>query len=717
MRQTIINDKLQMNNRNFLKGMVVIFLLSVLLLLNGYGQNVISMELTTPNIWYNGMQTYDPHLSFPKGSYEVTTYGTGKVLICNAQGDVLAMGSAEDPIVVQLDQDESDIMICSDGANLTSIQWQKEGMIFRDTILIAVLIALFCAFWLYKYLSHNELSENDLVCLLLTGAVLLVSYPLFTQTILYGQDATFHLYRIEGIKDGILAGQFPVRIHPTQNNAYGYAAASAYPELFLYVPAFLRLFGISNVLAYQIFLVMINILTVSCMYIAVKGMSESKYAGAMAAIIYTFSTWRVINLYYRAAIGEALALAFFPLLFYGLYCILKGNEKKWWIFTFACTGIFMSHMISTLVAAIVVILLLILCWKDTFSPKRFLALVKSAVSTILLNAWFLVAFFVYYVKQDLFLKNNLDKTEFCQNAIIPTQLFDLFGTGFGSSLWIKDGIKEEMSLTLGLIVIICLLFSIGYYVVVKNKHNAFLRMMFYISLCLLFMTTTLFPWPVLQKSKLVLQFCGTMQFPWRLFSIASAMIVMVAVINFETVCKTKTSKRMVLAAVSLVAIVAFGVWGNAYIRECDPLVKKGWAVSTSGSTGWGDEYFRTGTNLSLFDRNKYTTSDEITLVSFEKNGSNVNLQISGAKDGSWVEVPLLNYPGYEAVDNLGNKLEIIDGTNNVVKVVLCENATEVSIFYGGFWYFRVAEWISILSLGAIIALCYKEKKSVKNESK
>ncbi len=60
----------------------------------------------------------------------------------------------------------------------------------------------------------------------------MLRYPLFSGTIGFGHDLNFHLYRIEGIKDGILSGQFPVRIHPTHNNGYGYITASVYPELF-----------------------------------------------------------------------------------------------------------------------------------------------------------------------------------------------------------------------------------------------------------------------------------------------------------------------------------------------------------------------------------------------------------------------------------------------------------------------------------------------------
>ena len=699
---------------NLVKGIIAVVVLAIILLLNGYKQNVIEVNLSASNIIYNGMETYDPHLSLPKGTYQFSTTANGEtqVLFCNGQGDILGMGKAGEVISVTLDKDESDITVCSNFQRLVSVRIEKDGWIFKDTLVIAFLLVTFFAYVLYKCSKNKELAEKEIVAFLIAGIVLIVSYPLFTGSILYAHDINFHLYRIEGIKDGLLAGQFPVRIHPTHNNEYGYITASVYPELFLYIPAILRLMGASNVLAYHIFVVFINAMTAICMYIAAKGISKSIYAGCLASVLYTFSTWRVINLYYRAAIGEALAMIFFPLLFYGLYCILKGNEKKWWVLTFACTGIFMSHIISTLVAAVVVIGFLIIYAKTLFEKNRLLALLKAGVSTLLLNAWFLVGFFVYYFKLDLFIKHKPENTEFWQNAIIPTQLFNLFGTDFGTSNLLYRGMLGEMSLTPGVGAFLCLLVAVIYYLGYKKKkeENSFVRVMFYVSLCLLFMTTTLFPWEWLQQYHIVNIFCGTLQFPWRLLSVVTGMLVIVAVTNLEDILTDLNLKKVTFVFAFVVSLLAFCVWGDAYTTGVSPIIQKGQAASTSGHIGWDNEYFRTGTNLSLFDRNQYNTSDGVGIVDYDKSGTNVTVYIEQAKDGDWVEVPLLNYPGYKAKDDLGNRLEVVDGDNNVVRVVLAEKTSEIYVAYGSMWYLRVAEVVSVITLGYILFTCYKFRK-------
>ncbi len=702
----------KLRNGNLLKAIIAVMALTFVLLLNGYNQNTVDVNIYYTNIWNGPLQTYEPHLSFPKGEYTFSTQGTGKVVLCNAQGDIFATGVGGEVFQISLEKDESDMFVCSDGELITSVHFEKDGWIFKDVILITILLVGMLGYLLYKSNNKQEFTEKDMIVFLLVGIALLVSYPLYNPTILYGHDINFHLYRIEGIKDGLLSGQFPVRIHPTHNNGYGYITASVYPELFLYIPAMLRVMGMSLITSYHVFIFCINLLTAVCMYVAAKGISGSKYVGCLASIIYTLSTWRVINLYYRAAIGEALAMTFFPLLFYGLYSILKGNYKKWWVLTFACTGIFMSHIISTLIAAFVAVAFFVIYVKSLFQKERFFALLKAGVTTVLLNAWFLVAFFVYYVGLDLFIKHKPENTEYYQHAIFPTQLFNLFGTDFNTSNLLSRGIVGEMSLTLGIGVTTCLVIALGYYLFTKKgkEQNSFLRTMLFISVCLVFMSTTLFPWGLLQQKRIINIFCGTMQFPWRFLSIASGMIVIVGITNLEYMMDNLKKKKNSLAIGTAICALAFIYWGCAYTTTSSPIIRTGTAVSTSGSIGWDNEYFKMGTNLSLFEENQYIASENIEITSYDKSGTNVHVTMSGVTEGAWVEVPMLNFPGYRAVDEDGNELDIVDGNNNVVRVLLAYNSTEVDVFYGGLWYFRVAEIVSVVTLGVLVTICLRRDK-------
>lgn len=62
--------------------------------------------------------------------------------------------------------------------------------------------------------------------------------------------------------------------------------------------------------SYELFLFMVNLATAFIMYGCTKRMKKSRFAGLFAPVVYTFSTWRMVNIIYRAAIGETLAMTF-----------------------------------------------------------------------------------------------------------------------------------------------------------------------------------------------------------------------------------------------------------------------------------------------------------------------------------------------------------------------------------------------------------------------
>ena len=81
-----------------------------------------------------------------------------------------------------------------------------------------------------------------------------------------------------------------------------------------------------------------------------------------------------------------------------------------------------------------------------------------------------------------------------------------------------------------------------------------------------------------------------------------------------------------------------------------------------------------------------------------------------AKNGSYIEVPLLYYPGYSAKDNNGNKLETEDGTNHVLRINLQNGTDTVKIKYSGLWSFKLADAVTILTLLGMAALWFYHKR-------
>ncbi len=253
----------------------------------------------------------------------------------------------------------------------------------------AVLTALLTLSWDTRPVGRQRRRD----ALAVVAIALFASMPLLFSGIYDGHDLFFHLNRIEGIASGLRAGQFPVRIHASTLLGYGYAAPQFYPELFLYIPAVLRNLGVSLAASVRVFELMINLATAAVCYFSARGVFHERRIALGATALYTLCSYRISNLYVRATLGESLAMIFFPLLLFAMVEVLTRDERRWPLLALAMTGIFMSHLLSTLFAAALCALAALLCAKRLIrEPRRILACAKAALLFVLCSAWFLVPF-------------------------------------------------------------------------------------------------------------------------------------------------------------------------------------------------------------------------------------------------------------------------------------------------------------------------------------
>lgn len=165
--------------------------------------------------------------------------------------------------------------------------------------------------------------------LIYVALTVLASFPYLNKQTIFSWDLCYHLNRINEIALNLQEGQFPVLIHSHLMENLGYANSIFYPELFLYIPAILKIFGMGSLLSYKIFLMIITFFTFLFMDLTAKKIFKNIKISYLASILYTFSLYRLMDIYVRGALGEVLAIAFFPLLLYGLYDIIFEEGKKW----------------------------------------------------------------------------------------------------------------------------------------------------------------------------------------------------------------------------------------------------------------------------------------------------------------------------------------------------------------------------------------------------
>jgi len=134
------------------------------------------------------------------------------------------------------------------------------------TMLIICLLFVWTVFIMiaaYRYYDAKGFisTEKKKVFFWLMVITLIASVPYLYGFNVSGADFTYHLQRIEGVKDGILSGFFPVRLEPKWVYDHGYANAIFYCNLLLIFPALLRIFGFPVSFSYNVFAIAMNALT------------------------------------------------------------------------------------------------------------------------------------------------------------------------------------------------------------------------------------------------------------------------------------------------------------------------------------------------------------------------------------------------------------------------------------------------------------------------
>lgn len=575
--------------------------------------------------------------------------------------------------------------------------------------------------------------EQATIILMLFTAGLIASLPLFGNTIFSVpvQDTFFHTQRIWSIKNAFAEGQLPVRIYSEIYDGYGYGASLFYPDIFLYFPAILCLMGVSLTVSYNIFLIVINFVTIGIAYYSYSKIAKSQIIGALAAVLYTLSTYRLLDLYTRGAMGEYLALIFCPLALCGLYLIKRGEYGKWWILGIAYSGLLQSHMLSFAMMTTVAVLYALVHLKKFFNGKALAAVLKAIVFMLLLNAWFLIPLLqVSGMDVIAFIGTN----SFWQTDASLVQLFDVLFLSAGGHEVYTSGIAESMPKTPGTLLIIGALL-VGFVLVLhsdqmdKDEKKRILGCLIPGTIATL-MITNLFPWGIVQKSAVLSSFFEKFQFMWRFNIIVILFLSLAAAYGFYYffVNKAVGEEHEEIAGckaaitVSIVVCLSAVMYINQFVKQAEQ-----YGAEQTMENGYMDMLYVVPGFL-------YASSGEINsnLVSVEY--SDVvrasmcfscdyvckSLEVT-EEEFPYIEVPLTYYPGYRAYIN-GENVEAECSIWGVVRVYLPEDGTEghLQVVYEKDIFVTVAEVVSILTLiafGTMPMLAIVKRKAVEMRGK
>lgn len=607
--------------------------------------------------------------------------------------------------------------------------------VFRAALFLLLCDIVFWGIW-QKKRGHLTVFENKegVPWKALTLLVVFASLPLAVDFLFLGShDLYFHLMRIEGIRAGLESGMFPVRVQPWWLNGHGYAVSVFYGDFFLYFPALLRYLGVSVQAAYKCYVVMINVLTVGIAYYSFRKMSRPNI-GLVCTVLYSLSIYRLSCIYTRAAVGEYTAMTFLPLVLYGLwklYTLPEDSEEyknSWLTLTFGCTGVFLSHMITTEITALFVLLTALILWKRTFRKKTLVVILKTVTATVFLNLWFLFPFLDYMANGTYVINGNSSYSPYRieETGAMVSQLLLGGYTVFGHSRDVAEGGGNEMPLTAGIALMAVLagwiLFCAGKEGREKEERKTDWLAVFLCALSL-FMATCLFPYSALADWVPLCRFpIVSIQFSWRFLSAATLFLVWLFCLILKKNWIPENSRRVFAGLLAVLSLYQGAVYMGDCLKDADPYrVYQAGNMSTMEACSDSEEKqesIMAGEYLPIdrnqeFDLPVYVEA-YVDALSFDESGVNVEswtrdraavqatLQ-NKSKNVQQVEVPLLFYKGYQAVTDSGEKLEIRPGTSYRISVSIpagFSGRIRVAFKEPGCW--RTCEAVSLLTLVVLV---------------
>ena len=701
----------------------------------------------------NGMENWETLIStvgfdIPRGTYQIIinykTEGSGQFynvtcrdpdykIITGRTKVGLDSGKSEESFNIWLNESVEDFRIeLGYGGNGYLL---VNGICIKETnawkriqtfILVTFLLLIDSIYILYhrNILGKITVSKRKIFVGLLI-IILFSSYPIFSYYLYDGHDLQFHLMRIQGLKDGLLDGQFPVKIQPGWMNGYGYGVSVFYGDIFLYIPAFFTLLGFPIQTAYKIYMIIVSSVTCLTAYFCFGKMFKDDKVGLLASMLYTLAPYRLSCLYIRGAVGEYTALAFFPLIFYGLYIIVSEREEKCHegvmpaIIGFS--GLILTHILSCEMVGVVTIVFCLILWRRIIRPKRFLALCKVVLNTVIINLWFIVPFLDYMQGSYKVTERSNEKTQ--TFGLFVGQLFSFFPQGFGDGYSVKERLDpvEIMPLSVGGALIFGAILFVFYWI--DNNKDVWEKkvgkLCLVTSFVLLWMTTIWFPWDKLQDINSVLKFfIQKLQFPWRLLGVITILLTVVCCCLIKLLQKNEKQKAALCACfLGMMAILTSGWMLSSMMNKNDVVfVPDKSKLDTFYSIG--GEYIPSGTSIGEFKNEVPLLSDNIIMTSYNKVYNNIWISCeNNSVENGMISLPLLYYKGYIAMDeNTKELLEVIAGSNNRVGVNIPSNYHgSIRVKFMEPWYWRVAEIISLLFFVGIVMVYFYSKKKNKLE--
>ena len=505
-----------------------------------------------------------------------------------------------------------------------------------------------------KYLEKIYIVIAILLTLFILGKVIIDSNICGTN------DGYLHLIKIMGVNEIIKQGQFPPIIDAGFCN--GYAINLFYNPLTTYISLICGLIVNNFALGIKIMLIIMMFLAIIFMYMFLKNVTKKTGVAIAGAIFYITNPYYLSNIFIRGAIGESAALTFLPLLFLGLYNLFNGDRKKHYFITIAATGLILTHNITTLYAAIISGIYVLINFRKLKE--------KDVLIKILTNILFIIGmslFFIYplilhrFSGEYVIFDSDLMRTNGARVASSVITFKELF----------TEIPSQSVIFRLNIIQVVLFVLSIFCYRFIDKKDRKIYLSFIIFAILSVILCMTKNIW------KIAPDILCNIQFAWRLLGFSGFFISTIAGINLFIILK-KIFKNKENGLIFIIIPIALLSLLYAYSLDYkDYTVKKddnesiefiNNNINNIVYMNINREYMPSKTYKALSQNPERVDGESIFIIkgdanieSANKNELVYNITLTDIKENTSIEVPFLFYKGYNAyIENDKNGKRDID---------------------------------------------------------
>lgn len=508
-------------------------------------------------------------------------------------------------------------------------------------------------------------------------------------------DGEWMIVRLSDFHRSLVSGQFPVRWAARLNHQYGYPVFNFLYPLSLYFGEFFHLLGFNFINAIKAVFVASFFFSGLFMFTWLQ-QKWGFLAGLVGSLIYVYTPYRLVDVYVRGSLGEALAFVFPPLIFWMSERLIKRkNYLDIVIGSLAFAALLISHNTQALLFTLLFTFYLILLYRQ----KKSLSLLFPIFQFLILGLG-LAAFF--------WLPALWDKKYVVFDQVLVSNFFFHFPTfkqlifpswGYGPSLPLSD--QDQMSFQVGVLNLLIGLLSLLFWFLDKKKNPALGFFAFSFWIVFFFMLpVSYWPWRLLLIYNLI-------QFPWRLLSLTTLIS---SVLGGYLISKFKGIWRWLFLFLVIACLVPSAViYARPEYITHQPVE---FYSTNEDSTTVAAEY----TPLWVKEKPQKRAEEKVEIIdgrgligNLQTNSKKISFQIdldNSQNNTGRVRVNLHYFPGWRLFIN-EQELAISYQKNGLVEFPIPVGNSQVLLVFGETKMRLFADLLSLLSFILLIFLAYK----------